>query len=206
MIKTLLLITAFVQVIPLIIGILYFKRLSFIEAKAFLLYLGISIITEIIAHYYASLHQNNLFIYNISDALLALFISLVIWKKSVFISKVLSIFFLICMTTAFLWNGIINYDPYANLILYGTIVCVSLVQLRKVISKQIGNAQQMWFYMAFLAKGVLCINLYYLYYYLLEIRSQVILPYYISFNFASSIVFAVLLSISFLCQNQKNIS
>ena len=203
-VKILQISTSYSQLIPLTIGIIRFKRLSFIQAKAFLVYMCISVGVESIAHYLAYYLQNNIFVYNIADGCLSVYVAFLLWDASDVRKRALALLFLTSIGISFYLRGITNYNPYAYLILYATVVTVSLTQLRIIIKDSLPNKQQMWFYMAFLSNGVMCINLYYIYSYLMKIRSQALLPYYISFNFASSIIFSILLSISFLCPNPRS--
>lgn len=191
-------------ILPIIIGILFFKRLSDFLAKPFLLYLIVVLVLESLCLYRSIHFINNHFLYNCIDLITIIFFIFVCFKNGHGLSGILSIFIFIIGLFNVLAFDLNSFKQNNYLLIYSYIGIFSIIQLFQATKLEYSisfNSFKFWFYTGFIISTFSSLTMYAFFEKFIGLnKNNILVQYYSFFTFAISTMQYISFSMALKCK------
>ncbi len=197
-------IVIFEALIPVILGVFYYKRLRDKLSKPFLLYLSLLSILEIISLCLSLRSISNHLFYNLLDLLTIIFFTYIFWiEENKILFSLLALAFIGSFFN-FLFRDPFSFKEMNYFLIYLLVGFISLLFISMSVTSKISisfDSFRFWLFSGFLITSLTTINLYiFLPRIILLDPSHVLVQYYSFFNFIISTLQYLCFSIAFLCK------
>lgn len=191
-------------ILPIIIGILFFRRHSDFLAKPFLIYLIVVSIFESICLYQSIHFINNHLLYNCIDLITIAFFVFVCFINGHRGIGVLSIIIFVIASFNVLAFDLNTFKQNNYLLIYSYIGLYSIIQLFKATKLEEGisiNNFRFWFYNGYIISTFSSISMYIFFNKIVNLNtSHTLVQYYTFFTFVISTLQYTSFSIAFTCK------
>lgn len=199
--------TSFMELVPFLIAVYFFKHLGDPLARVFIFYLAITLVIEIVGTSLAYRGTGNHVLYNSYVLVSALFNAYIYFSTSLR-HKFLPVIMLALVAVSFFLLDPFVFNKVNYFIVYsfqGVMACYLLISLIDQYEDHLTGSFRFWLYSGMLIYGFSTLIIYFMFDYIL-IKNSWGYNYYIIYNLFISIITNLAFSKGLLCQRKKQIS